>query len=132
MGAMSLVGPRSAPAFQAQFHVSEKPVIRQHGVSLRLAHFDGKLLKIPFAEHVGGEASICLNDPRNAACPSGLMTGADASAVVAMEVLVEKNVVSPMRVGLEFLRASKNRSAPRAVPDKCADEALCQLLCDLE
>jgi hypothetical protein len=71
------------------------------------------------AEHFSGEGSVCLNDPRNAACPSGLVAGADAGAVVAVEVLVEEDVVSPMWVGLEICRAAKHRPASRAVPNKC-------------
>ncbi len=85
------------------------------------AHFDRKALEIPLAELFGGKGSVCLNHPRNAARPSRLVTGADASAVVAMEVFVEKDAVSPMRVGLEFLGAAKHRPAPRAVPNKCSD-----------
>src|SRR5271155_1790615 len=84
------------------------------------------------SEYFGGEAPICLDDARNAARPASLVAGTDARAVVAVEILVEKDVVSPMRVSLEFLRAAKDRPAPRAVPDKCSDEPFCQLLPDLE
>ena len=96
------------------------------------AHFDRKPLEATLAEHFGGKGSVCLNDPCNAARPSGLVAGANAGAVVAVEVFVEKDVVSPMRVGLEFLRAAKHRPAPRAVPDKCTNDALCQHLPDFE
>jgi hypothetical protein len=47
--------------------------------------------------------SVGLNDPCNVASPSSLVAGSDTSAVVAMEVFIKKYVVSPMRVGLEFL-----------------------------
>ena len=41
--------------------------------------------------------------------PSGLVAGAEAGAVVAVEVLVERNVVAPVRVLLELLRAAEHR-----------------------
>jgi hypothetical protein len=50
---------------------------------LVLPHFDGKTFAILLAENFGAEASVCLNDPRMAARPSGLGPGADARAVVS-------------------------------------------------
>src|SRR5690348_15952873 len=41
--------------------------------------------------------------------PAGLVTGADARTVVAMEVLVEQDQIAPMRISLEFLLASVDR-----------------------
>ena len=43
--------------------------------------------------------------------PPGLMTRPDAGTVVAMKVLVEQDVVPPMRVRLEFFGAAVNRPA---------------------
>ena len=39
-------------------------------------------------------------------CPSRLVACAESGAVVPMEVLVEENVIPPMGVGLELLRAA--------------------------
>ncbi len=38
--------------------------------------------------------------------PAGLVVGSNASAIIAVEVLVKKQVISPVRVGLEFLHAA--------------------------
>ena len=42
--------------------------------------------------------------------PSCLVTGAETSTIITVEVLIEENVVLPQRVSLEFLRASEHRS----------------------
>ena len=42
--------------------------------------------------------------------PAGLVAGAQPCAVVAVEVLVEEDVIPPMRIGLELLRAAVNGS----------------------
>jgi len=49
-------------------------------------------------------------------CPPGLVAGAQASSVVAVEVLVEKYQVTPMRIVLELGRASIDRSLSLVVP----------------
>src|SRR6516164_3867882 len=41
--------------------------------------------------------------------PSGLVTGAQSCAVVSMEILIEENVVLPIRIGLELLRPTIDR-----------------------
>ena len=46
--------------------------------------------------------------------PTGLVAGADAGAVVAVEVFVERHEIAPMRVVLKFLRAAENRPAARS------------------
>ena len=38
--------------------------------------------------------------------PAGLVAGAQPGAVVAVEVLVEEDVVAPVGIGLELLRAA--------------------------
>jgi hypothetical protein len=44
--------------------------------------------------------------------PARLMAGADAGAVVAVEVLVERDEAAPVRVALEDLRSAVDRAAP--------------------
>jgi len=44
-----------------------------------------------------------MHAPRHDAGPSGLMTRAQAGAVVAVKILVEQDEVAPMRVFLELL-----------------------------
>ena len=47
----------------------------------------------------GKQIEDACNDP----CPSGLMTGSYTRTAVAMEVLVELNVILPVRILLELL-----------------------------
>ena len=42
--------------------------------------------------------------------PAGLMAGAEAGAVVAVEVFVELKVIAPVRIVLEFLDAAVDRT----------------------
>src|SRR5258705_12594153 len=59
----------------------------------------------------GGSLSVLLHQLRNERGPAGLMTGADAGAVVAVEVFVEGDQVAPMRIFLEFFCAAEDRPA---------------------
>src|SRR5262245_57058688 len=62
--------------------------------------------------------------------PSRLMTGTDAGAVVAVEVLVEEQEIAPVRILLELLRRSVDRPAPLRVSHEDAGEAARDLLRD--
>src|SRR5262245_31808352 len=53
--------------------------------------------------------------PRDNAGPAGLVAGAEAGAVVAVEVLVEEDVVAPVRVVLELLGAAVDRPTAAGV-----------------
>src|SRR5262249_15126204 len=44
---------------------------------------------------------------RHQPSPSGLMAGADAGTIVAMEIFVEQQVIPPVRIVLEFLGAAE-------------------------
>src|SRR5205085_4786073 len=44
--------------------------------------------------------------------PPGLVIGAYAGAIIAMEVLEEHNVLFPFRIRLQFFRATEDRTAP--------------------
>ena len=50
--------------------------------------------------------------------PTGLMTGPEARAVIAVEVLVEKDVILPMGIGLEFLHAAVHRPPAGFIPQE--------------
>lgn len=52
---------------------------------------------------------------RNETGPSGLMAGSQARAVISVEILVEQNVILPVRIALEFLRTSINRPPARLI-----------------
>jgi len=59
---------------------------------------------------LGGDPAEELDQPGDEAGPAGLVAGADPGAVVAVEVLVEQDVVSP--VGIVW-KVSTRRTRPR-------------------
>ncbi len=63
--------------------------------------------------------------------PAGLVGGTQAGAVVAVEVLVEQQVVLPGRVGLEPLDAAEAGPAAVGADQEDRDQALAQVLGDL-
>ncbi len=63
--------------------------------------------------------------------PPGLVAGAQAGAVVAVEVFVEKDVVLPVRIVDELARAAEDRTAAFVVEQEDAGHAIRQLLGDL-
>jgi hypothetical protein len=40
------------------------------------------------------------------------VTGPESSAIVAVEILMEEDVIAEMRIGLEFFRAAEDRPPP--------------------
>src|SRR6516225_10446188 len=60
--------------------------------------------------------------------PTRLVTGPDAGAIVAMEVLVEQEIVPPVRISLEFSGAAKNRPAAAPVLQEDAGQAIGDLV----
>ena len=62
----------------------------------------------------------------------GLMAGADAGAVVAVEVFVEQQIVAPMGIALEFLGAAKHRPPAALVAQKDPGQPIGDFAGDLE
>ena len=60
--------------------------------------------------------------------PPGLVAGAEAGAVVAVEVLIERNAVAPVRVVLELFRAAKHRTPAGLVAQEDALQAIGDLV----
>ena len=79
------------------FSVTSPVALREGGL---LAAFQA-LLRIERAEE--------LDQLRHQPGPAGLMAGAEPRAVVAVEVFVEQDVVAPVGIGLELLRAAVHR-----------------------
>ena len=46
------------------------------------------------------------------------MTGSDAGSIIPMEIFIEPDEVTPMRVFLKFLNPTKDRSTPRLITQK--------------
>jgi hypothetical protein len=63
--------------------------------------------------------------------PSGLVASTEPRPVVAMKILVEQNVVAPVFVLLKLARPAVNRSPAIVISKKNADQALRDLLCNL-
>src|SRR5262249_46362176 len=76
----------------------------------------------------GGEE---MHHTRNHTGPSGLMAGAEPSPVIAVEILVEENEVTPVRVLLELVAAAVNRAIALVVPEKDAFQTSCDFFSDL-
>src|SRR6478752_2353277 len=47
-----------------------------------------------------------MNESGNQPCPSGLVACSQSCSIVAMKILVEQQIIAPVRVSLEFFRAS--------------------------
>ena len=64
-------------------------------------------------------------------CPAGLMAGTDAAPVITVEVLVKRDVITPVRIVLKGHIGTKYRSASLLVTQKDVREATRQLFRDL-
>ena len=76
---------------------------------------------------VGTFLAALLEEFGDQAGPTRLMAGANAGAVVAVEVLVKQRIILPMRIGLEFLLSAEHGTATGGVSDKRSDETMGQL-----
>jgi hypothetical protein len=57
------------------------------------------------------------------------VAGTDAGSVIAVEVFIKQNVVSPLGIGLKLLRFSIYRPAARAIAQEDTDQPLAELMC---
>src|SRR5690348_1746629 len=72
-----------------------------------------------------------LEQIRNHSRPAGLMAGTDAAPGITMEVLVEWNVITPVRIVLESRVRAKDRPSPLIIAQKDAREPAGEFICDL-
>src|SRR5262245_14477775 len=73
-----------------------------------------------------------MHRPRDEAGPAGLMARANARAVVALEILVEEQTITPVRVLLESLIPAKHRAASVGIAEKRRAQSSADLLSHLE
>src|ERR1700745_67774 len=78
------------------------------------------------------EAAEQFDQFSHQAGPSGLMTGSETCSIVTVEVLVEQDVVLPLRVCLEFLRTTVHRAPAGFIPQKDSGQTVGDLARDLE
>src|SRR5262245_18867281 len=72
-----------------------------------------------------------LDEEGDDASPTRLVAGADAGAVVAMEIFVEQQVIAPVGILLEFLRSTEHRPPAGFIAQEDPGQAIGDLLCDL-
>ena len=68
-----------------------------------------------------------MHGPSDDPGPTGLVTGPQPGAIVAMKVLIEGQAIAPVRILLEFLAAAINRTSALLV----FEEDVCQPASDL-
>src|SRR4029077_7400781 len=73
-----------------------------------------------FQDLLGIHEAVKLNELGHQPSPAGLMAGAESGAIVAMEVFEEEDVVAPVRIALEFIRAAINWPATMLVASEDA------------
>src|SRR5262249_17352833 len=96
----------------------------------RLHLHDGRRLA-ELQELLGGARREQMHASRDHPGPSGLVTRAEAGAIVTMEVLVEQDEIAPVRVILELWRSPVDRTSAVLVPHENARQASRDLLGDL-
>ena len=75
--------------------------------------------------------ALLLDEVGYQAGPASLVARAHTSAVVAVEVLVERDVVAPMRVALEQVDLAEYGPPPASVAEEDALQAAGDIACDL-
>jgi hypothetical protein len=78
------------------------------------------------------EVSEDLDQRCHESSPPSLVTGADAGPVVAVKIFVEEQVITPVRVALEFLRAAKHWPMAGRIAQKDPGQSVSDLARDLE
>src|SRR5689334_12584328 len=68
-----------------------------------------------------------LKELRHKSRPTGLVAGTDPRSVVTVEILVEKEMVPPIRVFLELFGSTENGPATVRAPEKDAHETMRKL-----
>src|SRR3954447_3829877 len=87
------------------------PLAPASHLSLAVEHLSEYALRaLPAGQVRIRQHPVDLDDPSDAPRPAGLMAGAHARAGVAVEVLVEQEVVPPQGIGLELLRTAEYRT----------------------
>ena len=78
--------------------------------------------------HLPKDVEEARDDPG----PSGLLTGADAVTVVAVEIFVKQQMVTPIGIALEFLGSAKNRTPASFVAEENPGQPIGDFASDLE
>lgn len=87
-----------------------------------------KLPPLWFQELLRRHIRIPLDEPGDDAGPSGLVARSQPCTVVAVEVLVEEDVIAPVRVLLELRYGSKGRAPAVLITEEDAFEPVLDLL----
>src|SRR5687767_4180831 len=87
-------------------------------------HRGGDALAARLAHGAGIKRVGDLGEDGDDAGPPGLVARAEAGAVVAVEILIERNAIAPVRVLLELFRAAEHRPPPRRIAQEDALQAI--------
>ena len=86
----------------------------------------------PFQRLLGVQQTVQLDGLRHEPGPARLMARTQSSAVVSMEVFIEEDVIAPMRIALELLRAAVDRALALLIPEKYIGQPIGDLFAHLE
>src|SRR5258705_3950066 len=95
-------------------------------------HLSMHFMRTPLEQLACADGPEELDQRGDESRPPGLMAGTEPRAVVAVEVLVEEQMVAPVRVGLELLGTAEHRTAAPFVPEKDARQPCGNLPGDFE
>src|SRR5215469_3582426 len=85
-----------------------------------------------FEKGLGIEAPEDLDQRRHQPGPSCLVTGADTGAIVAMEILVEQQMIPPVGIALKLFGTPEHRPPARRIAQKYPGQPVGDLARDLE
>src|SRR5215469_6716919 len=73
-----------------------------------------------------------LDESRNGSRPTGLVAGSESGAIVAVEVLIEEDAVSPVRIVMKHIARAKDRSLSFRVANEYTNQAIRDIAGDFE
>lgn len=97
-----------------------------------LLNFRERALATYSQEMRGIEIAKQLDELGSESCPTGLVAGTQPGTIVAMEVLIKVDIVAPVQIVLELLRAAVDGSSSLRVAQENPGEPVRDLLADLE
>jgi hypothetical protein len=70
-----------------------------------------------------GMAGLLLDELGDQPGPAGLVAGADAGPIVSMEILIERDVVAPVRSALQAVLGAEDGPSPALIAQENAYQA---------
>ena len=127
---MSPVKPRSV-FFMPPGAISVVQYSPSNGFRHKIYDLSQRSIWVYFSSLLASLLSILLNQLCHKGGPAGLMAGAYARAVIAVEILVEGNQVAPVWIILKLLGAAEDRPPAILVARKDPGQSLRNIARDL-